>query len=131
VDNHATRKLLSDRCTELDDVVLISGGNRFTDGNIQVHVRKDGQDITLPIASYKNEIANPTDKNPADVRREGGCEVERASSPQLLITNNVVAALMLNAFYGWTQGKLEGETRYEEVYVDVLFNKAAPRKRLK
>ena len=45
VDNHATRKLVSDRCEELENVVLISGGNEFTDGNIQVHVRKNGENF--------------------------------------------------------------------------------------
>lgn len=129
VDNHATRKLLSDHCETLDDVLLISGGNDYTDGNIQVHIRKEGQNVTLPIASYKKEIANPADKNPGDARREGGCEAERVSKPQLLITNNLVAALMLNAFYGWTQGIFEGKDKYGEVYADVLLNKTNPRPR--
>ena len=130
VDNHATRKLLNDRCEKLNNVVLISGGNDYTDGNIQMHIRKNGQNVTMPIASYKKEIANPTDKNPGDSRRNGGCTIERISSPQLLIANNAVAALMLNAFYSWTQGRFEkDETKYEEVYVDVLLNKTLPRKR--
>lgn len=38
VDNHATRKLVSDRCEELSDAVLISGGNEFTDGNVQIFI---------------------------------------------------------------------------------------------
>ena len=46
VDNHATRKLVSDHCGQLHDVVLISGGNdgvehdqRGTYGNVQLYVR--------------------------------------------------------------------------------------------
>ncbi len=129
VDNNATRKLISDHCETLDDVVFISGGNEYTDGNIQVHVRKGGENLTLPIAKYKPAIANPPDKNPGDARREGGCDVQQVSSPQLLITNNAVAALMLSAFYGWTQGVFEGKDKYGEVYTDVLTNKANPRPR--
>jgi len=124
VDNHATRKLLSDRCEQLDDVVLISGGNDYEDGNIQIHIRKNGKNQTLPIASYKPDIAKPADKNPGDARRTGGCETERTNHPQLVITNNYIAALMLNAFYGWTQGVFDDQNRYGEVFGDVKRNVA-------
>ena len=59
VDNHATRKLASDFCTESrDDICLISGGNdgvgedssgrllRGTYGNCQIYVRRGGIDCT-------------------------------------------------------------------------------------
>ena len=63
VDNHKTRKLISDRAEELNDVVIISGGNDWEDGNIQVHIRENGKNITVPVASrYHPEIMNPTDK---------------------------------------------------------------------
>lgn len=128
VDNHATRKLLSDRCEELKNVVLISGGNEYTDGNIQVHVRKKGKNLTLPVANkYHPEIQNPKDKNPADEVRKAGCDAQRKSEPQLLIANNNVATLMLNTFYGvQQQGAFD---RYDEVYFDVLLNRSLPRKR--
>ena len=115
VDNHATRKLVSDRCQELCDVLLISGGNEFTDGNIQVFWRKDGQNMTLPLASeFHKEILYPQDKSPSEM----GCEelAERGGEPQLLITNNAVAVAMLNAFYAFLEGKLN----YDEVYLDIL-----------
>ena len=48
VDNHATRKLVSEYCQTLRDVVLISGGNdgveegmRGTYGNVQVYMREE------------------------------------------------------------------------------------------
>jgi molybdopterin/thiamine biosynthesis adenylyltransferase len=37
VDNHKTRKLVSDYCEKLTAMALISGGNDFTDGNVQIH----------------------------------------------------------------------------------------------
>src|SRR5262249_62417186 len=56
VDNHATRKLVRDRCAELPDVVLISGGNdgvengqAGTHGNVQVYVRTGGRDLNPPL----------------------------------------------------------------------------------
>jgi molybdopterin/thiamine biosynthesis adenylyltransferase len=131
VDNHATRKLLSERCEQLENVVLISGGNEYEDGNIQVHIRKNGQNVTQPIANkYHPEIVNPQDRNPGDTTRQGGCDAQRESQPQLLITNNSVAALMLNAFYAWLQGSFEGQNKYDEVYTDIKLNRCSPRQRL-
>lgn len=127
VDNHATRKFVSDHCEELDNVVVISGGNDYIDGNVQIHIRKDGENLTLPIANeFHPEIEEPEDENPADMeKREGGCDVEVVSEPQLLIANNHIAAVMLSTFYGY----LEGEIDYDEVYIDVLANKSSTRKR--
>ncbi|MBI4118989.1 MAG: ThiF family adenylyltransferase [Parcubacteria group bacterium] len=115
VDNHATRKLVSDRCQELKDVILISGGNEFTDGNVQVFWRQNGQNRTLPLTSeFHPEILSPADKNPGEM----GCDRLAESEPQLLFTNNAVATVMLNAFYAFLEGKLD----YDEVYVDILTN---------
>lgn len=120
VDNHATRKLISDRCEELDNVLLVSGGNEYDDGNIQIHYRNNGVDLTLPIANdYHPEIQEPEDENPADVKREAGCDVEVVSEPQLVLANNAVAAAMLNAFYRYMQKK----QLPDEVYLDVKTNK--------
>lgn len=113
VDNHATRKLVSDRCEDMETVTLISGGNDFTDGNVQMYIRKNGEDITLPIANdFHPEIMEPADRNPADV----GCGELAESEPQLVIANNAMAAVMLSAFYSYLQGKVT----YDEIYVDIL-----------
>jgi molybdopterin/thiamine biosynthesis adenylyltransferase len=130
VDNHATRKLLSDRCEQLENVVMISGGNEYEDGNIQIHVRENGQNVTWPIANkYHPEILNPVDKNPGQREERIGCSARQTSQPQLLITNNMVAALMLCAFYGWLQGRFEGKKEYDEVYCDINLNRTNPRLR--
>lgn len=130
VDNHATRKLVSDRCQQLDNVVLISGGNDLTDGNIQIHVRANGEDLTLPVANkFHPEILTPQDRNPAYAVRQAGCEQRRQSQPQLLPMNNFVAALMLNAFDSWIAGVFATKGRYDEVYADMRTNRTAPRKR--
>ena len=113
VDNHATRKLVSDRCEELNDVTLISGGNELTDGSVHVYVRKGGKDVTLPLANdFHPEIQYPEDHNPA----EAGCDEQTESEPQLLLTNNLVAAMMLSSFYTVLQDKLA----YDMVYCDLL-----------
>lgn len=116
VDNHKTRLLVSDFCENyLDDAVLISGGNEYIDGNMQIYIRKEGENITLPIAnSFHPEIQNPKDKSPDEL----GCEEIIESEPQLIFTNNFIAAIMLNAFYA----HLQCELKYDEVYADIITN---------
>lgn len=119
VDNHATRQMVSRHCEELSDVVLISGGNDFTDGNVQVYVRRHDRDITLPLTRFHPEIADPKDKSPAEMSCE---ELAAAAAPQLLFMNLSVASVMLNAFYAWRSGRL----RYGEVYLDIVEGRAQP-----
>ena len=119
VDNHATRRAVSRRCEELSEVVLISGGNDFTYGNVQIYVRQDGQDITLPLTRFHPQIADPKDKSPAEMSCE---ELAAEAVPQLLFMNLGVACAMLNAFYAWRSGQL----RYGEVYLDIVEGRAQP-----
>jgi adenylyltransferase/sulfurtransferase len=107
VDNHATRKLVSDHCRGLRDVCLISGGNdgigqdgsgrsqRGTFGNVQIHRRRDGQNDTPPIDAFHPEIESPVDAAPGDV----SCTEAVLSVPQLLFTNLATASALLNAFF--------------------------------
>jgi adenylyltransferase/sulfurtransferase len=115
VDNHATRKLLQDYCQRLREVILISGGNEFFDGNVLVYVKRNGRQLTPPIHKYHPEIAFPEDKSPDQLSCE---ELEAAGNEQLLFTNLTVAVLMLNAFYGLSQAK----AKYSEVYFDIRNN---------
>ncbi len=115
VDNHASRHLVSRHAADLSDLTLISGGNDFEDGNVQIYVRQAGQDLTPALGRYHPEIAHPEDQNPATMSCE---ELMAAGAPQLLFTNLMVASLMLNAFYAIRQGRLN----YSEVYLDIVQN---------
>lgn len=131
VDNHKTRKLVSERAEELDDFTLISGGNDLEDGNVQIHIRRGGENITVPITQYHLEIKNPQDNNPGDID-EGreGCQEQAAISPQLLIMNNLIAAHMLKAFYAVQKGYHEKNPKeYSEFYLDIISGKVVPRTR--
>lgn len=120
VDNHQTRKLVSDRCEQLNAVVLFSAGNdgieageQGTFGNVQIFERRNGKNFKNPITRFHPEIKNPADRAPNEI----GCEaLAESSAPQLLFTNLAVASAMLNAFYAW----LHGKARFEEVYLDIL-----------
>jgi len=115
VDNHASRHLVSRHVSTLADLSLISGGNDFEDGNVQVYIRQGGLDLTPSLERYHPEIASPQDRNPAALSCE---ELMAAGAPQLLFANLMVASLMLNAFYALRQGRLN----YSEVYLDIVQN---------
>jgi molybdopterin/thiamine biosynthesis adenylyltransferase len=115
VDNHASRNLVSRHAASLSKVTLISGGNDYADGNIQVYRRAGSRDLTPALTRYHPEIAHPQDQNPASLSCE---ELMAAGAPQLLFANLMVASLMLNAFYAIRQGSLH----YSEVYLDITEN---------
>jgi molybdopterin/thiamine biosynthesis adenylyltransferase len=135
VDNHKTRHLVTRFCEdELQNVVLISGGNNLATGNVQVFIRKDGWNQTAPLDQHHPEISAPEDKHPSEVEVREGCLEEAVADPQLLIANNFAAALMLNAFHGMLKNGQDGIGvfdrewffRYEEIQFDVSSNKARP-----
>jgi hypothetical protein len=126
VDNHQTRKLVSNRCRRLTDVLLFSGGNdgielerTGTFGNVQIYLRENGQDRTNPLTRFHPEIAQPADHSPAQL---GCAALVTQAAPQLLFTNLAVAATMLGAFYAWLQGTLS----YEEIYLDLSLGRTTP-----
>ena len=108
-----TRKYISDRALELDDVLIISGGNELTHGNVRFHWRKAKKNLTLPLANkYHPEVENPRGVD----EPMPGCGVRVKSEPQIVIMNNLVASIMLSGFYAFLEAKLD----YDEVYMDML-----------
>ena len=112
VDNHKTRMIINNYCKQLKDVTLISGGNEFTDGNVQIYVRQGGVDITPDLASYHPEIANPDDMLPDEM----SCEQLAHSDPQLYFANLGVATIMCWSFYN---AVVKQELEASEVYFDI------------
>lgn len=114
VDNHATRKCVSDHCARLADVCLVSGGNdpvgkdasgrvlRGTFGNVQAFVRRDGADVTPALTHMHPEISNPADRLPTDQ----SCTELAVSQPQILFTNLATASAMLSTFWLFAGGEL-------------------------
>lgn len=114
VDNHHTRKVVSNYVRTLLNVVLISGGNEFTNGNVQLYVRKGGVDRSPSLTDYHPEIANPSDRSP----NEMSCEELSKSEPQLLFTNITVAVVMCWVFYAAVIGEKD-PVSCAEVYFDI------------
>ena len=121
VDNHKTRKVISDHAKNLKDIVIISGGNEYTDGNVQIFIRKEGRNLTPSLSDYHPEIKNPLDKMPGEM----SCEELARSEPQLFFTNLGVATFMCFAFYN----VMKTNTSYSEVYFDILSMKADSKSR--
>ena len=128
VDNHRTRKLVSDHCGKLRDILLISGGNdgvengySGAEGNIQIYERRGGKNLKNPITLFHPEIQYPDDEAPSN--KVNHCDqLANGSAPQVLFTNLAVASAMLNAFYSWLHDCLD----YEEAYLDILTGKVHP-----
>ena len=131
VDNHATRRLVSEHCEQLENVVLFSGGNdgvelphkRGTFGNAQIAIRRDGKDLSAPITRFHPEIRNATGKPPSKT----DCGQLAVSSRQILMANLAVASALLNAFFAYSCGRLT----YQEVQFDILDARSLPQLPLK
>jgi molybdopterin/thiamine biosynthesis adenylyltransferase len=125
VDNHASRKLISDYANTLDNIIIVSGGNEYTDGNVQIFIRKGGSKITPSLTEHHREIATPGDKSPADM----SCEELAHSEPQLLFTNLTVATIMCWVFYSIMTLRVEPKA-CSEIYFDIKTMTVRPTARL-
>jgi molybdopterin/thiamine biosynthesis adenylyltransferase len=115
VDNHKTRKLISKFADTLQNIDIISGGNEYIDGNVQLYIRRKGEKITPSLTDYHKEIEEPGDKLPSELSCE---ELAMESAPQLLFTNLTVATLMCWVYYA--KEKIEGS--YNELPGEIYFN---------
>lgn len=112
VDNHKSRMVINNYCKNLNNIIIISGGNELIDGNVQIYVRKEGTDLTPDLCMYHPEIANPNDKLPTEM----SCEELSYSAPQLFFTNLCVATFMCLAFYNVVINK---KYKRSEVYFEI------------
>jgi predicted dinucleotide-binding enzyme len=124
VDNHKTRWLVAQRCKQLWDVTLISGGNDFVDGSVLIHMRRGRKNLTNPIDVWHPEIRFPKDTNPGE---DPSClELAAGGEPQLVVANMAAALGMEMALYQ----VLEGRIPPEEIYFDVEVGSLRPVRRV-
>jgi hypothetical protein len=87
----------------------------------RVFVRKEGADITAPLARFHPEIAEPKDLPPSV-----SCEaLAAASAPQILFTNLAAASAMCGAFYRLLRTDLD-EPMHDEACFDILDARMVP-----
>ncbi|MDP3985374.1 MAG: ThiF family adenylyltransferase [bacterium] len=135
VDNHKTRKLVSDEAGHVDNIVVISGGNDAAIGNGMIYVRKDGKDCTPPFTQDHPEISEPRDRAPYEMSCQ---ELAESGVPQIFFANLNAAIGMANAFWRWLKdpekflseklGDLEVETAYTEFWFDMYRNTCMSRR---
>jgi hypothetical protein len=93
VDNFAARKLVYDAAQDLDNVVIMNGGNEDDGfGSTYLYVRENGEDLVDHPGVHHPEFVEPPDRNPGSM----SC-AERADLPsgtQVIATNVAVAATM-------------------------------------
>lgn len=117
VDNHATRKLVFDRCRGLSNVTLISAGNDLVDGSVMVYIRKKGKDVTDPVRLHP-EIQFPQDRNPGE---DPSCMALAAEGePQIVITNMAAALGMAMALFQFLKGRVPAEETYFDIWDGVF-----------
>lgn len=121
VDNHVTRKQVSDFTETLKDATLISGGNDIIDGNVQVMLRRRGRALTPTLRRWHPEIASPTDKHPSYI---SCAELAASGDVQTIAANLFAASLMLNTFYR-LQFAPKAPVKENEFYFDILRNGVA------
>lgn len=93
VDNRKTRKFLQDKCSELNDVTYVDGGNGAPyDANVLMYVRRGGKDLTPPVHHIYPIIAHDdgTDFFPG----EENCNQRRERTPQVGLVNDHLASMM-------------------------------------
>ena len=114
VDNHRTRALVDDHLRSLDEATLISGGNDETDGNVQLVRRRHGRSLDGHLVEIHPEIGRAAEHGETT---GDGCQVLAAERPQLLVTNLLVASVMLACLW---QVLERGSVPYSEVYLDAI-----------
>lgn len=117
VDNHKTRNIINEYAKTLNNVIIISGGNDYYDGNIQIYIRKEGVDILPSLTDYHPEILNYNDQTPEEM----SCEELRNSEPQLIFTNLFASTIMVSAFYNIFNGTdYMINNKISEIYFDIV-----------
>lgn len=122
VDNNRTRRIVCDHAATLDNVTILCGGTNQDQLRVNVHIRRDGVDLTTPLPDYLDAIARPSDKTPYELERENCTdrlgERERFHPFTMMATSTFLG----NAFYEvWrreTQGTLD-KFPYNELWYDI------------
>jgi hypothetical protein len=138
VDNSASRLIIENSIawfnepidTHYNGPTLISyvdGGNSFDEGQIRIQLGGSGYeylsmthpDFCTPISSRHpdlKDLSNPEDRLPTDQN----CTDEYTSSPQLVLANNLVAALMASFWYSTISSRwYAGRDNDVEYFLDV------------
>ena len=122
VDNYSVRAHINKRAKELDNTVVINGGNEDSDGSVQVYIRAGGVNLTPPIDHCHPEIV----AKKKDDRRKLSCQqiAELPGGGQTLVANMMSATMILNTLRRYHDGHDLGPTH--EAHFDLNTMKMRP-----
>lgn len=123
VDNHKTRKILLEKLKEYKNILVISGGNEYYDGNVFIYMKINGEEKTRFPLEYHPEIATTKSKMPQEI----SCSEIILEEPQLIFTNVSVASTMANKLWGYLNDKLD--PKKSESFIDIISGNVATRVR--
>jgi molybdopterin/thiamine biosynthesis adenylyltransferase len=112
-DNYKVRERIERHARNLDNIVVINGGNEMYNGSVQLYVRKDGQDVTPRLSWMHDEILSGTE-DPAAL----DC-IARAQLPgggQTIVANMMAATQVLNVLDQYLTGR---DINWHEVQFDL------------
>ncbi len=95
VDDHYARKVISLQCDDIDNCILINGGNELLDGASQCSIRHNGVWLTPPL-----HVLYPHILEAKQSERGRGCGQSPVSREQSFFVNFAIAADMLK-FYNY------------------------------
>lgn len=118
VDNHVSRVYMENIVSQLNDGTLVSAGNSYHDGQAQLYIRKDGEDLTPKITAWAPEIlaeGQPWNHFPDDE----DCSQEYESAPQLILANLSAAIAALNLYYSQCLYRDNQSPEVNEIVFDI------------
>jgi len=116
VDNFPVRARIEQHCNNLDNVVVINGGNEEDSGSCQIWVRENGTDITPRLSFLHPEIYKVEED-----RAELSCQAiaQLPGGEQLIIANMSSAMWMLTALMDYHRSKVS----WTELHFDLSAGK--------
>ena len=118
VDNYGVRKLVDEIAVTMDDFTVINPGNERWTSTCQVHIRREGKNITPRISYMHEEISDSAFEIP---REAADCQVRALTGEEQTIAANMMAASMaLNAMVQVTEFDAnQQEPQFHETYFDL------------
>lgn len=117
-DNHATRRVAIERAEQLDNIVVLIGGNDGTDGNVLLYTRAAGvADTPHPFVRHPELQTIEPFTLPTPEEHEMSCAVRADAGDSQTVLANMQAAVCMLAVY---EALRRHEATPHIVYFDTL-----------
>lgn len=118
-DNHSIRALVEERALALDDITVINAGNELSDGNVQLWVREQGQNLTPRLTYMHPEIIYIGEEDRSAMSCQQAAQLPGGG--QLILANAQAADWMLAALHRRITGDFR-KTGRGEGWTEIQFD---------